>query len=223
MDKEPTICQQCNASLLDTRYVFLYSGDKCIGAYCADCDDKNELEKYIKTKRLRTRLIERITLDLFDVGRPWDVWKKEDRKYRNKQFRQIIDSDSVEEIEILQVKLDIWKSNIKLFHKIKEFEREVWFNGLQETIQASKISGVSAEIMSVKCLTFCSAARTMITIEDKESSVTLLCEEDSKENTMHFRGIDATESEAIHLIDLIIETYKDGSLKFKEDKEAYYL
>lgn len=222
MDKRPTNCQQCNVSLSDRPYIYMYRDDKIIGAYCCDCDDKNIMDTYLKTKVLRTRLIERISLDLCDVGRAWAYWEPETRKYKNKKFNEIFFGGIVGELQDLQNKLDIWISNAKIHEKIKEFEKEVWFNGLQKIIQKSESKGVSAELPSIKCLIFSMCARTMITIESETASVTMMCEEDSHELTMGFRGIDATEQQALALITLIIDSWKSGYLVFKDDNKVSY-
>jgi len=67
------------------------------------------------------------------------------------------------------------------------------------------------------------AGRTIITIEDDKSSVSMICIEDSDEPTMGDKGIDATEKQAMHLIDLTIELFESGHLKFKEDTDVRYV
>jgi hypothetical protein len=131
-----------------------------------------------------------------------------------------------EELEEVRLQLEIRCSFQKIHAKIKEFEQRVWFKGLQETIRRSKCKGVSATdtpFAGFHVLTYTMCGRTIITVEDKQSSVSMICLDDSSESTMGDRGIDATEEQAIHLINLAIELYESGHLKFKDDKEVSYL
>ena len=222
MQNEPTNCQECNVSLADNRYTYIYRGSNIIGAYCKECDDKRILNDYIKTRKLNTNLIINVSLDLSDIGRPWSHREPDPYHYKLKTFREIFEFGSEQEIKDIITLLEIWYSNIKIRTKIQEFEKEVWFNGLQEIIRNSTKKGVSARLDDIKCLTFSMCARTMITIEDMDASVTMMCTEDSKIPSMGFRGISATEQQAINLIDFIIKSFKDGLLKFEDDTDVSY-
>jgi len=193
-----------------------------IGAYCRDCDDQRIMADYINTRRLSTSIITNVSLQLVDISRPWGHAYQDTRAYKHKTLRDIWEFGSVKDIEELCIILEIWASNVRIGAKIKEFENSVWFNGLQKVIRNSTKKGVSAKLGSVSCLTFSMCARTMITIENKEASVTMMCIEDSETPTMGFRGIDATERQAIDLINLMIESFKDGLLKFEEDTNVSY-
>jgi len=217
---EPTNCDKCKASL-DNGYSYLYEGSELIGATCFKCSAQEELEKYIETKRLHSRFVNNITLDLYSLDDTRD-YKDKDNDYNNKSLRYLISSASAKEFEVFKNKVDAYYSYIKICEKIKLFESEVWRKGLQKIIMNSHSTGVSANLIGIKCLTFSMCGRTMFTIDDNESSITMMCIEDSNNSTMHFRGIDATEQRAIELIDFVIETFNDGSLIFKDDNEVSY-
>jgi len=220
MAEDPTNCTDCNASL-ERGYVSIYRDKTLVASHCIACNRKHIMDDYLKTKRLTTSLVESVTSELYEVGRPWS-YQEDVSKPNHLTFREIFESGSLEDVRALKNKLDVWESHTKIWNKIKDFEREVWFKGLQTIIMDSNKKGVSAELIGIKCLTFSMCARTMFTIDDGESSVTMMCTEDSEESTMHFRGISATEKRAIELIDFVIETFNDGSLKFEDDNEVSY-
>lgn len=205
---EPTHCDDCGAPL-DNGYNYRYKGDKIVRATCFPCNSKEMLKEYSETKRLRTHLIEDNSLKLYHTD------MKKDWHFDNNKF-----------LEDLKTRIDIQLSYTRIFDKIKEFEREVWFKGLQDKVKASSVKGVSAHtnIFNNFCvLTYSMCARTMITIEDDKKSVTLITEETSPESRMGFRGVDATEEEAISLIQLAIELYHNEGgtrLVFEEDTKV---
>lgn len=217
---EPTNCDKCNASL-DNGYCYLYKGSELIGATCFKCDAQEELEKYIETKRLRSRFITNITLDLYSLDDARDYTDR-DNTY-NKSLRYLIGTASVKEFEPFKYKVDAYYSYLKICEQIKLFESEVWFVGLKKVVNKSKVKGVSAKTKQISVLTYSMCARTMFTIENSEASVTMMCAEDSETPTMSFRGIDATEEQAINLIKLAIKKYKEGTLVFKKDTAVSYL
>lgn len=207
--KEPTNCDTCNASL-DSYWHYEYKDDKIVKATCRDCNRKDMLQEYRQTKRLRSRLIEDNSLALYYVD------MKKDWGFNDNSF-----------LEDLKTRIEIQLSYKKIFDKIKEFEKEVWFKGLQKQVMDSRVKGVSAKTKGYTngfnkfcVLTYSMCARTMITIEDDKRSVTLMTEETSTESRMGFRGVDASEEEAISLIQLAIDLYHNESgtrLEFKED------
>jgi hypothetical protein len=202
---EPTHCDTCKASL-ERGYCYRYEDDNLVGAICRKCDSKIMLEEYSKSNRLRTRLITDNSLSLYYVD------MKKDWGFENNSF-----------LEDLKNRIEIQQSYSRIYDKIKEFEKEVWFKGLQKQIMASTVKGVSAKpgIFSNFCvLTYSMCARTVITIEDDKNSVSLITEEDSPDSRMGFQGIDAIEKEAISLIQLAIDLYHNEGgtrLEFKDD------
>jgi hypothetical protein len=205
---EPTHCDECNASL-ENGYSYRYRGDEIVKATCFACNRKEMLQEYVQSKRLKTRLIEDNSLSLYYTD------MKKDWHFENNKF-----------LEDLRTRIDIQLAYTRIFDKIKEFEKEVWFKGLQDKVKTATVKGVSAhtKVFDNFCvLTYSMCARTMITIEDDKRSVTFITEEDSKESRMGFRGVDATEADAISLINLAIELYHNEGgtrLEFKEDTKV---
>ncbi len=225
MDDKPTTCDQCNASL-EQGYCYTYKGSELIGAHCFECDRLNTIQKYRETKVLTTRLLTSNILDLIDIGRAWSWHEQDRREYKHKRFYDIIESGTPEELEEVRLQLEIRASFQRIYNKMKEFEKKVWFKGLQDTISKSKFKGVSATktpIEDFKVLTYTMCGRTIITIEDKKSDVSMICFDDSEESSMGDKGINATEEQAIHLIELAIELFEMGKLKFEDDVNVSYL
>ena len=206
--KDPTNCDTCKASL-ERGYCYVYTNGELTGAMCFGCDRKEMLKEYLVGKRLRTRLVEDNSLQLYytDMKKDWHF-----------------DNDAF--LEEVKVRIDIHLSQRRIFDKIKEFEKEVWFKGLQKQVRAAKVKGVSAKTKlfgNFSVLTYSMCARTMITIENDTESVTMMTTEDSDENDMGFRGVDATEQQALSLIQLAIELYhNEGGTKlvFEEDTKV---
>src|SRR5271154_1720649 len=122
---EPTNCQTCNASL-ERGYSSRYRGDKLISVICFGCDRKETMQNYLKTKVLTTRLIEDNEMQLY---------RFDDNNYQDKKTFPP---------EELKTRLEIRSAYQKIVGKIEEFERKVWFSGVQGTVKFSKVKGVSA-------------------------------------------------------------------------------
>lgn len=210
-------CTLCNASI-EYSYVNCYNEQgELIEVHCHNCEKARNLEKYLESFRLSESLITNTTLDLYDIGCPWDY----NNPPRHKTIRAILEGP-YSEILMLKTKIDIYLSYTNISTEIKRFESMVWFNGLQKIIRNSSNRKISAKCKDLKCLTFSMCARTMITLENEENSVTMMCTEDSEESTMHFRSIDATEDQAIDLIDTCIKLFVEGKLEFEEDNDISY-
>lgn len=204
--KDATNCTRCRASL-ERGCQYVWVDHVLTDSICHKCGNKEDLAQYLRTgKRLRSFFTTSNMLTLYhtEIKKSWD--------FQNRDF-----------LEELRVRIEAQQSVDRIHDKIKEFESTVWFGGLQDIIRKSKVSGVSARspnFNDFKVLTYCSCARTMFTFSDKDSDVTAITEEDSDEHRMGMQGIDATESEAIRLINLAISLWKDGALKFKADKKV---
>lgn len=172
---------------------------------CRKCGSKDDLENYRKNdKRLRSFLTMENQLELYHLD------MKKDWGFYNREF-----------LEDLKSRIEIQQAADKIHDKIKEFESTVWFGGLKTIINKATTSGVSAsapKLNDFKVLTFCSAGRTMFTLQDRDASVTAICAEDSETSTMGMQGIDATEEQALKLFNSAIRLWKEGTLKFKTDK-----
>ena len=202
---EPTHCDICKVSL-ERGYSYRYQGDKLVSAYCFDCDNQERFNNYVKTQILTMSLVTNNSMKLFylDMKKDWGF-------------------DKDEFLEELKHRIDIQLASSRIQKKIKEFEKEVWFNGLQDKVLASKIKGVSAhtKVSQNFCvLTYSMCGRTMITFENDVASVTCMADETSKESRTGFHGIFAKEKDALDLIQLAIDLYKNKELDFQEDTKV---
>jgi hypothetical protein len=208
MNTEPTNCDTCNADLREHGYSFTYQGDKIISALCTRCDRTKTFQGYLKTKRLRTHLVMDNLMKVYDIGKDWRD-KREDIQY----------------LEEIIPRLEIHLASQKIQEKIKEFEQEVWFKGVQDIVLGTRERGVSAHLKThnnFRVLTWSGMGRTMITIEDDHNSVTCVADETSKESRTGFHGVDAKAEDALALIQLAIDLYKNKTLVFDIDKKVSY-
>ncbi len=207
-----TNCQRCN-SILERGYSSRYIDNKCIEVICFTCDKKETMEDYLKDKIITTRIL----MDsMLEVYRHVDGDIENEKKLTDLLFKSQGD-------ESLTAKIEIQIASAKIQKKIKEFESKIWFNGLQEQVLKTKCRGVSAKLKTHNkfcVLTWTCAGRTMITIEDNDSSVTCVADETSKDSRTGFHGIRAKASDALDLIDLAIELYENKTLKFKDDDKV---
>lgn len=228
MNKEITNCHKCGGLLTNHVETYIQDGEEVevTGVDCISCSDVIAMQKYIDTKILTTGLIDRITLDLFDISRSWCYHNHNEStlKYKLRTLRELIDHGTPEDIKQLRLKLDIWQSYVNIGLKIKEFEHEVWFSELQSIVKKSNRKGMSANGPgSIKVMTFSMCARTMITIEDQGASITMIFTEDAdNQSTMSFRGINAIEWQAVGMIDRVIEAFNKNELKFEDDSGVSY-
>jgi hypothetical protein len=202
-------CMRCDSDL-ERGYSSRYVNNECKEVICFKCDKKETLSDFLKTKVLTTRLIMDNSMDLFYYV----------ESIRDPKRIQIQD---LSELESLKTKLEIQIASLKIQEKIKAFEKKVWFAGLQEKVLATKCRGVSAKLKThcyLSVLTYTIAGRTMITIEDKDSSVTCVADETSKESRTGLQGINAKLNDGLDLMDLAIELYENKTLKFKDDDKV---
>lgn len=103
--------------------------------------------------------------------------------------------------------------------KVKRFQADVWFCGMQKTVNDSTFSGMSFKCNNLTVLSFCCAGRCMITIEDKESSVTLITDPTTSRGCMGLQGINATREQALNLLQAAIVAHKRGC-KLEDDRKV---
>ena len=127
-------------------------------------------------------------------------------------------------LEELKVRVEVQLASLAIQEKIKEFEKRVWFGGLQEQVHAAKYKGYSAKLKThnyLNVLTWTGIGRTMITIEDKDNSVSMVTEDGlNKESRMGMQGVGGKVNDILDLIDLAISLYENKTLEFKDDKEV---
>lgn len=215
---DPKFCSKCKCDLSNKRYTCFYRGEEMIDVLCADCHKAQLYETYLSSGKLSTTLVTEASLDLLDLS------YKRDDDY-TKTLRYLIGDATVERFKEFKNAVDVYYDYLQVCKKIKEFEQKVWFSGLQKIIKKSSKKGVSGKMpfSNHKFLTYSMCGRTMITLEDAESSVTMICAEDSSTPSMGFRGIDGTSEQAIRLIQLAIELYTgEPGIKFSEDSDVSY-
>lgn len=210
---KPTNCQTCDASL-DQGYSFRYKDDVIVSALCFGCSDDRDLKEYQETKILRTSFLTNNSLELYDTPLKEFLFEKGHSTAKFETAKLAYASDPA-----MVARIEAWISYKKIFEKIKLFENEVWFKGLQDLVLPARDRGFAAQDGKFVVMTYSMAGRCMITIEDEEASVTMLCDESSKNSTMGDRGICATEAQAITLIERAVKGYQDGMLKFAVDKK----
>jgi hypothetical protein len=203
---EPTNCYTCKASL-ERGYSYRYQGDVLISALCFDCDRKEVMAEYIKTKRLSTKLI------MDNMSKLYDINMKDDWRFKNTDF-----------LKQLKHRVDIQLAADNIQEKIREFEKHVWFGGLQKIVRASKVKGVSAKTTDFHnfcVLTYSMCGRTMFTIENDKNSITTITSEDGDEyGCMGLQGINATEEAALELLQCAITMDRNNELRFEDDTKV---
>jgi hypothetical protein len=203
---EPTNCEKCQTSL-ERGYASIYQNDNLIRCICFKCDDEEVFQNYLKDKKLTTKLTMHNTMVLYDFN-----------------GRDAIREKNIFLLEELKHRIDIQLATTKIQLKLKEFEKKVWFNGLQNKVNASKARGLSAKPKGNDLDNFCvlvysMAGRVMITIEDDHCSVTAITSDTGSESCMGLQGVCATEEEALSIITMAIDYYDHKCLDFKEDKK----
>lgn len=102
---------------------------------------------------------------------------------------------------------------------LSDFEREVWYGGLQSYTQNSQARGHSMKTTLVQASLFTTAGRVLLTLSnDKGASVTLITTEDERRrNAMSIQGIDATVGESITMLRLFTDYVRKNGLAFARD------
>lgn len=212
------------AESLERGFASSYIDNVMTEKICFKCDRKRTFQEFKESKRLSSRFL---------MDNLMEMYHSEIEDIVNGNRSNISENISLLENRLVSIrargdedftiKVEAFLSNLKIQSKTKEFETKVWFSGLQQIINSSKASGVSARPKNrdgFMVLTFCSAGRTMITIEDKKNSVTLITDETSSRSCMGWQGVDAIEADALALIDRAITMYQSGELKFKTDTKV---
>lgn len=216
-----TNCMRCT-ELLDRGYSGRWQNNKCVEVICFKCDKKEALEDHMKTGVITTHFMMDCMMDVYNLFR-----EQYPDRYGSRDTH-----DEAKLIEMLRLplskeretKLLVQIATARICNKVKEFEARVWFKGLQQQILDTSERGVSARLgkehKNLCVLTWSGMARTMITIEDDDASVTCVTEEKSTESRMGFHGINATGAQALALYDKAIALYESGVLKFEIDKKV---
>lgn len=203
VDAVRIFCHDCGADVTFKGYCFTYSSSggvaKLTRIQCVDCDMGERFERYKKTEVIDTKLLVAATLDSM----------RDD--YKEVRF-----------LRYLPWSCAIHASSEAINAHVKAFEREVWFGGLQEWVQASEMRGASAQVGDIKINALASAGRWRATINgpNEDYYIDVLCAEDATKSTMGLNTIRATEEQAISLLKTITRAWKDGTFRLAEDTKV---
>lgn len=213
-------CSQCSCSL-ENEYTTSYynENNELIKVLCHKCEKENIFSKHVETKILTSQLIEMVALDFYSLSHPYNARSGEGYKG---SLRELMDNGLAKDFDNLKIKCEINASFLRVRDRIKQFEKEVWFAGLQNIVISSDSSKLSASYDKIKILIFSSSGRTLITIYENDIDLTLITAEDSKESSMGFRGSSATEEQIISLLDKTTALFKDNILEFSRDHNISY-
>ncbi len=108
------------------------------------------------------------------------------------------------------------RANKRMHKAIKEFEREVWFKGLQVYVRKARQKGHSATSYGLKAMLHAIAGGVMITLEDEKEgvSVTLITNETEASPVMGLQGVGGRVFDAIRLIKEAQRHFQHGRLQF---------
>ncbi len=218
---EPTHCDLCEASL-DRGYVYQYENDVLISSICFACDRVIKLKEYRDTRILTTSFLidNTIKLTTSEIKELIYDWRGDTTELEKVLPRYAND-------KAFTARIEAHISLRKILKEISRFETEVWFRGLQALIRPSKSRGFSAKLSSPKgelsVLTYSMCGRCIVTIEEGNTQVSMMCDESSDTPTMGDKGIRATEEQALDLMNRAITAYQNGTLKFEEDSGVSYI
>lgn len=202
---DPTTCTECGAALKGG-WVTLYqerAGEIAqTGVLCLPCDEKRRIASYLSSRRLSTRLLTDAALWRIDVERLFGWGDKPPAAFLNDdpERRRLI-RERLAEVDKGKEALyrELCVAQDALDQAIRLWDRAVWTHWLQRWHKESQVRGGSAQIGDFKMLSWACAGRVMVTLEERDSSVTLLGYED--EGGCGLRGVDATLGEALRLLD----------------------
>lgn len=106
--------------------------------------------------------------------------------------------------------------------KVKEYERRVWSDGLQDVVEKHPARGMCGRLgTDVKLMTYVMAGRVMTTFEHKGGHwATVLSGEGEKPSRMGFHGISGTVQQAMDLLQLAIDTWEAEGISMVVDTEV---
>ncbi len=98
----------------------------------------------------------------------------------------------------------------------KQFEREVYCEGLMEIINASNIKGMSGKFNSTTLKTYTMCGRIMFTFEKDNDDITFICAENEVPSRMGFQSINATWPCAKSMVEEVINAWKISTVPINE-------
>ncbi len=201
-DTDQRVCSACNRSTT-SGIVEHYEGKRLTRVTCASCDMTERYDAFAKTARLSTWLITDAALLTYRAAeRPRPEADTQPQRFAlARQIRASLDA---------------------LRDDVKTFEREVWFQGLQKTVQQARTKGLSGGVVPsalgpLKVMAYAMAGRAMVTIDGPECSVTVITEEDSRSPRMGLQGVSGTAPQACVMLHAVIAAWRVGAVTMTED------
>jgi hypothetical protein len=194
MNNDPANCTRCDTGL-ERGWSCRYKGD-IVEYICFDCDLIDIIGEYKTTNIITSRLSTVAAIDEVkqEYGKPI--------RLSSEILNKLLNSEN------------------KINHAIKLWERDVWFGGLQKKVRASNARGWKLEFDGRYVMVYSLAGRTQFTIEssDQNSQITTITAEDSCELIMGQNSINATEEQALELLNKSREAYINGAQFQKDDQ-----
>jgi hypothetical protein len=181
-------------------------GNERIEAICFNCDDAQRLREYIETGILTTTFMIRASIE----------------NVRREYGERVLDPVARDALA------RAWTSTEAVQRAAKEFERLVWFGGLQPQVRAAEHRGFRAgfEVAGEKydVLSWSCAGRVVFTIEpaDESRHISVICAEDEDRSTMGIQGIYATEQQAIAMLSGACAAWGRGMRFERDDKVGMF-
>lgn len=181
MSEFPPMCDLCGKVITGSYVQTLRASPKINEIRCSPCDVKRRRAKFKETGRLTTWLVTEARLN--QTSRP----------------PTLEEGDA----EILH-----YVGSLK--ELIGQFDRSIWLPELQQLARKCETKGLSFQKDGFSFLCYTIAGRAMLTFSDKDSSITVITDETSREPVMGLQGIDATGPQAIYLLLTAMKYWKDG-------------
>lgn len=188
MSQELQICVTCKDET--TEYWTSWNSKGEVTKYeCDSCVCRGRIKDYEETGYLTSKLIMEANLAT--------------HKYNGSYYRDEQPS---------QTHINVAEACKRLEVSIRAFQTNVWFNGMKTQINAEKrVAGMSASHDSFKILTFCTAGRCMLTLEEANVSLSIVADETSDISNIGLQSCYGTEKELLSLL-------AKSQLLFAEDK-----
>lgn len=202
---DPVSCDRCSSSL-EYGWSQRYRDDQLLESICFTCDETDQISKYREKKIISSKLMTTASIKGVQI-----------------EYSRVPGSRSYgRSPEIYDdIYLEINQSVARIHAEVKNFERVVWFGGLQKQVVGSNWRGFRMDFGKSLALVYTLAGRTQITIEteNEDSYVSVITAEDSHEPVMGIQGINATEKQALQLLVSCKANYLKGNL-FQQDSKV---
>jgi hypothetical protein len=207
-------CNRCKVLIDGDPYSIFYTKDYEVKEIvCEPCVKNEVIDDYNKTKHISTKLMMEATLAKYYLEET-DCSRIRDSSLRFfiKNKKSLLEvANTVKEVETL----------------ITEFEDKHWIPYLRKDWNDSSNRGHSVEITDIKVLMWGSAGRVLITLENKEGSVTMIFSDYVPKKEDFFpasrggvQGFSTNKDNALMMLKAVLDTDR---LEFKDDKDVHLL